>query len=87
MSSRPKQDTARVIALAVAFFGGLAALGLANGVFARIGTEETLMLAAFGLAFAMLTWHLDADVRAYVKRLLRPRATLTKPQGDRPAAI
>ena len=87
MSSRPKQYTARVIALAVAFFGLLAALGVANGVFVRLGSDETLMLLAFGIAFAVLTWQLDADVRAYVKQLLRPRATVAKPRGDRPAAI
>ena len=85
MRHRPNQNTSRVVVLTVAFFGGLAVLAQANGVFARLGTEVSLMLALFTLAFGVLTYHLDADVRAYVKRLFAPRANLAK-QGRDPAA-
>ena len=72
--SRPvNENTPRVVALAVAFFGGLAALGLASGVFARLGPELTLMLGAFATVFAILTYHLDAGVRGWVKGLVAPR--------------
>ena len=85
MPLRPRQNTGRVMTLTVAFFGGLAALAHANGVFARLGLEVTLALAMFALAFGVLTYHLDPDVRAFVKRLVTPRATLAK-QGRDPAA-
>jgi hypothetical protein len=79
------ESTGRVVAVAVAFFGGLALLGYASGVFDRLGGELTLMLAGFALAFAALTWHLDPGVRAFVKRLAAPRASLRKP--GTPAAV
>ena len=85
MPHRPKQNTGRVLTLTVAFFGGLATLAHANGVFARLGPELTLTLALFALAFGVLTYHLDPDVRGFVKRLVAPRANLAK-QGRDPAA-
>jgi hypothetical protein len=72
--NRPvNENTPRVVAVALAFFGGLAALGLASGVFTRLGPELTFMLGAFATAFAILTYHLDAGVRGWVKRLVAPR--------------
>lgn len=73
MKRRPNENTPRVVALAVAFFGGLAAVGFASGVFARLGPELTLVLAAFAAIFAVLTYHLDAGVRGWVRRLATPR--------------
>ena len=73
MKRYPNENTSRVVALAIAFFGGLAALGYASGVFARLGPELTLMLAAFAAAFAVLTYHLDEGVRGWVRRLAAPR--------------
>jgi len=78
MAQRSNENTGRVIALALAFFGGLAALALANGVFARLGPEGCAMLAGFGAAYAALTWRLDPGVRAFAKRLFGPRATVAK---------
>ena len=85
MIRRPKQDTRRVVALSLAFFGGLAALAQANGVFARLGPDLTITLAIFAAAFAGLTYHLDPEVRAFFRRLVTPRANLAK-QGRNPAA-
>ena len=76
MDNRNFESTGRVIALALAFFGGLAALGYASGVFARLGGELTLMLAGFAIGFAALTWQLDPGVRSFVKRLVAPRAAV-----------
>jgi hypothetical protein len=47
-------------------------------VFERLGTELTLTLGAFAAGFAALTYQLDPAVRAFVKRLLSPRAPLRK---------
>ena len=79
------ENTPRVVGLALAFFGGLALAGLAAGVFERLGTELTLLLAGFATAFAALTYHLDPAVRGFVKRLFAPRVAVRK--GGRTAAV
>lgn len=85
---RPSENTPRVLALAVAFFGGLAALGYAGGVFTRLGTETVVSLAVFALAFCVLTYRLDPGVRAFVNRLVAPRAAAPRKRGaGRPAAV
>jgi hypothetical protein len=84
----PPENTARVLAVAVAFFGGLAALGYAGGVFARLGTETVISLAVFAFAFSALTYRLDPAVRAFVNRLLAPRAAAPrKRDAGRPAPV
>jgi hypothetical protein len=85
--NRPTENTPRVVALAIAFFGGLAALGYAGGVFARLGTETVISLAVFALAFVILTYGLDPGVRAFVNRLVAARATPRKRAGNRTAAV
>jgi hypothetical protein len=85
MDKHNQESTGRVIAVALAFFGGLALLAYSAGVFDRLGTELTLMLAGFAVAFAALTWHLDPGVRAFVKRLYAARTTARKP--GTPAAV
>jgi hypothetical protein len=86
MHKHPDENTARVVALALAFFGGLALAALAAGVFDRLGTELTLMLAGFAASFAALTYHLDPAVRGFVKKLFAPRVAARKARG-RPAAV
>ena len=86
--NRPSENTARVLAVAVAFFGGLAALGYAGGVFTRLGTETVISLAIFALAFGVLTYRLDPAVRAFVNRLVAPRVPAPrKRDAGRPAAV
>ena len=79
MNDTHPESTGRVLAVAIAFFGGLALLASLSGVFERLGTELTLMLAGFAVAFAALTWQLDPGVRAFVKRLFAARAAVRKP--------
>ena len=83
---RPRENTPRVIASAAAFFGALAALGLADGVFARLGPETLFALGVFAIAFALLTYGLDSGVRRTVNRFLAPRAAARKDSGGRAAA-
>ena len=85
MAQRIPENTARVLAVAIAFFGGLAVLAFANDVFTRLGAELTALLLGFAFAYGVLTWHLDPSVRAFAKRLLAPRATVAKPAADRAA--
>lgn len=80
------ENTARVLALAVVFFGGLAAAGLVSGVFERLGTETVAALALFAAAFAGLTYRLDAGVRAFVNGLFASRSAPRKRARDRAAA-
>ena len=80
----PQQDTGRVIAVAVAFFGALAILGLLDGVFARLGTDEITALAAFAVGFAGATYVLDESVRGWVRTLLRRPARVTKAAAKSP---
>lgn len=79
MKRSPIENTPRVIALAVAFFGGLAALAHFNGVFERLGAELVVALALFAAAFGLLTGWLDPGVRALVRRAFGWRATLARP--------
>jgi hypothetical protein len=83
--NRLQENTPRVVATALAFFGGLAALGYAEGVFARLGTGTALSLAVFAVAYAVLTYRLDPGVRRFVNRLFAPRATIRKATGGRAA--
>ena len=64
----PPENTPRVIATAIAFFGAAAVLAWASGVFALLSEEELLALAAFAAAFALLTYFEDRGVRAAVNR-------------------
>ena len=85
-SIRPQENTPRVIASAIAFFGGLAALGILDGTFERLGAGTVLVLAVFAIGFALLTYALDSGVRASVNRLFAPRAAARKGSGGRAAA-
>lgn len=73
-------DGPRIVALAVAFFGGFAALGWAEGVFDRLG-DSARLLGAFALVAAFAVAMLDREVRS----AFRPRR-LRKAPGKSPAA-
>ena len=62
----PAENTPLVIALSVAFLGAFAALGWAEGVFAKFSAEELAALAGFAAGFALLTYVADRQVRAVV---------------------
>jgi hypothetical protein len=67
----PAEHTARVVAVAVVFFGAMALLGWADGVFAKLAGEELASLAGFALGFALLTWRVDPAVRGLVAAAAR----------------
>lgn len=69
MRRLPRENTARVVTLALAFFGMLATLAWAEGVFARLEQETVVALAVFAAAFTAATYLLDRQVRAFVDRL------------------
>jgi hypothetical protein len=62
----PPENTPRVIATAVVFFGAGALLAVAAGVFDRFDTDELAVVALFAAAFAVLTYVEDRGVRAAV---------------------
>ena len=66
----PPENTPRVIATAIGFFGAAAALGWMSGVFALLSDDELAALAVFVAAFALLTYLQDRGVRAVVNRAL-----------------
>lgn len=67
----PQEHTARVIALALGLFGALLALGVANGVFAKLSPETLAGLVVFAIGYAIATYLLDRQVRAFVDHALR----------------
>ena len=66
----PPENTPRVIALTVAFFGGAAAIAWADGLFGKLGAGETAALALFAAFFGALTYVADAQVRGAVNRAI-----------------
>ena len=89
---QPAENTGRVIALAVGFFGTLAAIAYLEGVFSRLSGSTLAALAFYALAFAAATYGLDAGVRAWVNQRLsvrkpgRVRKAPAKSPGGSPAA-
>ena len=90
MKKTPPENTGRVIALALGFFGSLALVGWSAGVFARLGPETLVALALFALGVAALTYAVDDSVRGWAKAIGRMRSqvktTPAKSPGRRPAA-
>ena len=82
----PQENTGRVVAVAFAFFGGLAALGLVNGVFDKLAREELAALALFALGFALASYALDGSLRAWVGALFARPAALRKSRAKSPGA-
>lgn len=67
--SRIAQDTGRVLAVAVLFFGGLAALAWVEGVFDRLG-DTAWWLGGFALLAAVAAVWLDPTLRPARRRAL-----------------
>lgn len=81
-----KEDTARVLATAAVFFGGLAALAAWQGVFERLAAEDVAAIAAFAAAFASLALWLDVPLREYVRRAFAVRKGAAKSPAPKRAA-
>jgi len=83
----PPENTGRVVALALAFFGAFAVLGYANGVFERLSAEVITALAVFAVAYAAATCALDPRLRAWIAAgVRRPRRAPAKSPARSPAA-
>lgn len=81
----PSENTARVLALAFAFFGVLLVLGITSGVLARLGGEILALLGAFAFGFALLTYWLDGQVRAWTRAAFAPPGRHVPATGARPS--
>jgi hypothetical protein len=86
----PPENTPRVIATALAFFGATALLAWSSGVFSLLSGEELAALGLFGVAFALLTYLQDRGVRSAVNgaiAALRGRSSRPDRTRGRPAHI
>ena len=68
---RPQENTARVVALAIAVLAGAIALGGAAGVHTKFAAIELVALGAFVSLFGLATYVLDRGVREWVNARLR----------------
>lgn len=84
-SASSLENTPRVLVLAIAFFGGMAALACLFGTFDRFDRVELAALALFALVFAALTAVLDPGVRSLVQRAIARRTPARKASSGRPA--
>lgn len=86
--TQPAENTGRVVALAMGFFGTLAAIGYLEGVFGRLGEDTLTALALFALAFSVSAYGLDRPLRAWVNARLGVlvRKAPAKSPGGNPAA-
>jgi len=83
----PPENTGRVVALALAFFGAFALLGYANGVFERLSAEVITALAIFAAAYAAAACALDPRLRAWIAAgVRRPTRAPAKSPARSPAA-
>lgn len=83
----PPENTGRVVALALAFFGAFALLGYAEGVFERLSREAVAALGLFAAGYAMAAWALDPRLRAWIAaRVRRPTRAPAKSPARSPAA-
>jgi hypothetical protein len=79
MTNAPSlENTPRVVAVAIGFFGGLALLGFALGAFDRFDRGELAALALFAIAYTGLTAALDPGVRALLRSVSVRRAPARK---------
>jgi hypothetical protein len=63
----PFENTPRVIAVALVLAAAGAALAVAEGLYAKFSAEELAVFAIFAVAFAALTYGVDARVRAAIR--------------------
>jgi hypothetical protein len=63
----PFENTPRVIGMALVLAAAAVALAAAEGLFAKFSSEELAVFAIFAAAFAVLTYTVDARVRAAIR--------------------
>lgn len=83
----PPENTARVVTLALSFFGAFALLGHAGGVFERLDAEVVVALAVFAVGYAIAAALLDPGLRAWIlERVRGPTKAPAKSPARSPAA-
>lgn len=82
----PPENTGRVVAVALGFFGAFALLGYAEGVFEKLSTEVVAALAVFALGYAIAVCVLDPRLRDWIARLRKPTRGPAKSPVRSPAA-
>jgi hypothetical protein len=82
----PSSDTPRVVLLALAFFGALASVAWADGVFDRLDVELRWALALFATGYAAFALLLDRELRAWARAALRLRKAPARSPGGKRAA-
>lgn len=64
----PREDTGRVVVVALAGWSALVSGAALEGVFARLEAAPCAALAIFALAYAMVAYVLDDGVRSWLER-------------------
>ena len=62
---QPGEETGRVLAVAALVWGSVVGIGALEGAFARFEVASLAMLAAFVSLFAVASYFLDPQLRAY----------------------
>lgn len=62
---QPREETGRVLAVAAALWGTIIGVAALEGAFARFEVASLAMLAAFVSLFAVASYFLDPQLRAY----------------------
>ena len=76
----------RAVLVAAAFFGALALVAWAQGVFERLGADLSWTVALFAAGYAAATCLLDDEIRAWLKaRLAVRKAPARSPAAKRAA--
>ena len=71
---QPREETGRVISLAAALWGTVIGIAALEGAFARFEASSLAALAAFVALFAVASYFLDPQLRAYAMRIDAPGA-------------
>ena len=71
----PREETGRVLALAATLWGAVLGVAALEGAFARFEGSSLAMLAAFVSLFAVASYRLDPQLRAYARQADALRAS------------
>jgi hypothetical protein len=64
---KPREETGRVLAVAAALWGSVVGMAALGGTLARFDATSLAMLTAFVSLFAVASYFLDPQLRAYAK--------------------
>ena len=75
-NQQPGEETGRVLAVAAALWGSAVGIAVLEGALARFEVQSFAALATFVSLFAVASYFLDPQLRAYGKRMDGLRASL-----------